>query len=161
MKSAGTLLMSIGVVVALFAFMMDTTVSSSGTFIAGSYIGGSSTYNLGLLQQQMMVFQSGLAAFVAGAFLYGSAARGAHYSESPSPGIPASSGWRRVREDETEEEREERLTRVRRTHIAIACVLAAVILALIVLASWSTTSSDTPNYMNVDENLLASDMNAL
>ena len=100
--------MVIGVVMTVVAFGMDTTVTSTGTFIAGTFVGGGSTHNLGLLQQQMMVLQTGLAAFLAGAFLFGIA------PAAPQTNAPPPRRWDDVRDDETEEERDERVTRIRR-----------------------------------------------
>ena len=73
-RNVGVILMVLGALAALMAFNMETTVYSSGTYIGGEIVGGGSTHNLGLLQKQMMVLHTALAAFVAGAFLFGSAA---------------------------------------------------------------------------------------
>ena len=159
MKQAGSLLMLAGIVTALFAFMMDTTVSSSGTLIAGSYIGGGSSYNLGLLQQQMMIFQGGLAAFLAGAFLYGAAERGASSERLPN-GISPQRRWTDVREDETEEERDDRVGRVRRRELITLGAIVIGLLMLAVVLSWSA-SSPSSGGTNVDENLTTTDMNTL
>ena len=53
--------------VAAFAFQLDTTVYSNPTVIGGAIIGGGSTLNLGLLQKQMMIFQVGLVMVIIGA----------------------------------------------------------------------------------------------
>lgn len=81
MRNAGLLMMALGAMMALFAFATDTTVHSSGTFIGSELVGGGSSYNLGLLQKQMMILHTGLALFVAGSFLLSSKDReGRNYS---------------------------------------------------------------------------------
>ena len=140
--------MLLGAGLALFGFAMDTSVHSVGTYI-GSYIGGGDTYNLGLLQRQMMVFQAGLALFVAGA-IFGSGER----ATNPATTAPEQE------EPETDEERDAReaLDR-RRLLITFAVLGAAAIAALLLLLSDSGTSSYGP--MNVDESLTTTDLNVL
>lgn len=67
MKTAGFCLLVVGVVAALVSFFLPTTVESYSTYS----IGGGGTLNLGLLQNQMMVLQVGLAGFIGGAVLMG------------------------------------------------------------------------------------------
>ena len=145
--------MMLGSLVVLFAFNMETTVYSSGTFVAGSYVGGGSTYNLGLLQQQMMIFQSGLAAFVAGSFFFGGARQG---TES----LAAAGEKRRhdARNEETDEERYDRLEGVRRLHKIIAGVLVALIAAVVLFIQLAADPLDSEGYLNVDDNLAAPDI---
>lgn len=132
MRTAGGLLMALGVLVVLFAFAMDTTVYSSGTLIGGTYVGGGSTHNLGLLQQQMMVLHTGLAGFLAGAFLTGGAAA------NEGEGVrPLRRQWDDLREGETEEERDERVAGVERINQIFAGVAIAMILVALFLAQTS------------------------
>lgn len=157
MRTAGSLLMLFGGCVALFAFGMDTTVSSSPTYVAGSLIGGGSTYNLGLLQHQMMILHVGLALFLAGAFLFG--ARG---QESVAE-REANAAYRReasIETEESDEEVQERLRRRRRQRIVavIMLVVAVGLVGLLVFLSQLDSSPSGP--MNVDENLTTTDMNA-
>jgi hypothetical protein len=74
MRIAGSVLMILSVIAIGIAFIMDTSVStygvSSGLGLSGLNL-PSQVSNLGLLQKQMMVLQTGLAGFVAGAVLYG------------------------------------------------------------------------------------------
>jgi hypothetical protein len=65
-KGFGVLLTALGVVIALGALFMSTSVSSPGPT---SLYGGTSVsevYNLGLLQHQLMIFVAGLAVAVSG-----------------------------------------------------------------------------------------------
>jgi hypothetical protein len=117
-RHVGAVLMALGGLVTLFAFSMDTTVYSSGTFVGGELIGGGSSYNLGLLQQQMMILHTGLAGFVAGAFLFGSDA-------SSTIELPRSSA-----EIEFEIEDERRRIRI---GLILLGVVAAIFLVLFLL----------------------------
>lgn len=67
MKEAGTLLLVVGAILLLVSLSMDTSVS---TYIPATSIYSpsmpSSVENVGLLQKQMMAFQAGLAAVIAG-----------------------------------------------------------------------------------------------
>lgn len=128
MRNAGALLMIIGALLALMAYIMETSVHSSGTFIGGELVGGGSTHNLGLLQQQMMVLHTGLAAFVAGAFFFGSGGTGE--AEHPMPTARQRTGFR---DEETEEEREDRLAGVKRINRAMSALLITLVLAFIFL----------------------------
>jgi Ca2+/Na+ antiporter len=158
MKEAGGVLMLLGVVLALLAFFMDTTVTTFGSYVADSYVGGGSTYNLGLLQRQMMIFQGGLAAFVAGAFLFGIAWRDEVQTESRSR-TPYSQGhWTDHQENETDEERDERVASVRRTD-RIALLVIAIVVAVFAAIVWLSQPSSSPATMNVDENLMNVDAN--
>ena len=113
--------MILGAILVAFAFGMDTTVYSPSSSIGMEYIPGSRTHNLGLLQNQMMLLQTGLAAFVSGTFLFGSGA-GHVLSNGPAVGI------RDRRENETDEERESRIAGVRLINkIMIGVVLLAII----------------------------------
>jgi hypothetical protein len=148
--------MIIGVLAALFAFTTDTTVTSTGTFIGGSYVGGGSTYNLGLLQFQMMVLHTGLAGFVAGAVLYGTG----ELADANAESRPTPLRWTDIQPDETEEERDERVERIRRRGRITLIGAAAFIAALIAFALWLANSDSTPSpTMNIDENLTTADMN--
>jgi hypothetical protein len=62
MKIFGILLMLIGVAVGLFSFLADVSVA------IGS--GSGDVINIGLLQQQMMLFELGLSGFVSGTILF-------------------------------------------------------------------------------------------
>lgn len=121
MKSAGGLLMALGVILVAVAFGMDTTVYSPSSSIGTEYIPGSRTHNLGLLQSQMMLLQTGLAAFISGTFLCASGT-GRVLSNGPAEGI------RDRRENETDEQRESRLAGVR----LINKIMMAIILLLII-----------------------------
>lgn len=81
MRILGFVLMAVGAVMALIAFGMDTTVDSTD---AGGIL-PSRTHNLGLLQTQMMVLQTGLAMLIAGAVFARPSAQGATVLESSSP----------------------------------------------------------------------------
>ena len=163
MKEAGIILMLTGVAAALFAFAMDATVTSTGTYIAGTYLGGGSTYNLGLLQKQMMIFQGGLAVFLAGAVLFSGAARGSVADAQPRSGeIPPQQGHGvNLRETETEEQRDERVARDRRAD-KIALAIVGIGVVILVLVIWLSSPSSTPSSaLNLDENLTTTDMNAV
>lgn len=159
MKTVGSLLILAGIVLVVFAFQMDTTVTSTGTYIAGSYVGGGSTYNLGLLQQQMMVFQAGLAAFIGGTVLY--SVRGEESGKNADRTFKQRP-WTDVQDGETEEERDERVERGSTPDKIIAGVLVAVVL-IIVAASLlhESPASQSGNDINgiVDMNAPAN-MNA-
>ena len=137
MRNAGAILMAIGAAVALFAFTMDTTVYSSGTYIGGSYVGGGSTHNLGLMQKQMMVLHTGLAAFLAGTFLLGMATRVPRDipDENPSP----MTDW-------DLEERQE----VRRRALIVLAVVALIAVALIAITALAGQSAEDANAMGVE-----------
>lgn len=62
MKGWGGLLWAVGAFLVLSAFLYDATVTSYGD--------ATGTYNLGKLQHQMMLMQSGIAMTLIGAFLY-------------------------------------------------------------------------------------------
>jgi hypothetical protein len=131
-RNIGGLLMAVGVLVSLVAFTMDTTVYSSGTFIGGQMIGGGSSYNLGLLQQQMMVLHTGLASFIAGAFLFGS-------NQDSSSDAPRTSA-------EIEFEIEDERRRIRVGVIVLAII--GVLLLLLVLMMGRQNNAD--NNMSVE-----------
>ena len=65
MKGVGITLMILGVIALVIAFFFKTTVPSYSTFGSGSDV-----INIGLLQDQLMVWQFGLAAFVTGGLLF-------------------------------------------------------------------------------------------
>ena len=107
----------VGLLMAFGAFNMDTSVSS---------FDGNSVNNLGLLQRQMMVLQTGLASFIAGSVLFGAAA-----ITIPSQAVSAPTG---VRVNESEEDREERLSGVRRLNRIIGGVVLAIFALLMIAA---------------------------
>jgi hypothetical protein len=145
MKTVGSLLIIVGIAAVWFAFVMDTTVSSPGTYIAESYVGGGSTYNLGLLQQQMMVFQSGLASFIAGAVLFGAGSlEEASDSRKLKGDLPGAREWT------------ERDKLVHRIILGAGVVFVIVVVALIAMQKPSSSGTS----MNVAENLTTNDMNA-
>lgn len=156
MRESGKLLMILGAGLALFAFSMDTAVSSAGTFIAGQYVGGGETYNLGLLQQQMMVLHSGLAAFVAGAFLYGAVGPVEAGSENKAP---LTKRWADIQENETQEERDKRVNRATRRDILILFGIAVTIIAIALLVPYLDSQSEADGNNIVDMNSM--DMNAM
>jgi hypothetical protein len=123
MKSAGVVLIVIGMLMAFGAFNMDTSVSS---------FDGNSVNNLGLLQQQMMVLQTGLASFIAGAVLYGCGA-----IASPSQSLAVSPV---VRANETDEAREERLQGVRKLNRIMGVVVLVVFVLLMIAAAIATST---------------------
>ena len=150
MRNAGALLMVIGGVLVFFAFTMDTSVYSSGTYIGGSYVGGGSTHNLGLLQQQMMVLHTGLAAFIAGAIMY------AIGSSTVAPEeTTRKASWDALREGETDEEREDRIHAVRRFHRVAGAVVLLLLLAVVGCAIY-VGNMESPN---VDANMMDIDVN--
>ena len=69
MRVVGFILLVVGALVALFSFSMETTVHSEASYVAGQFVSGGDTYNLGLLQRQLMVFQLGIGMLIAGAAL--------------------------------------------------------------------------------------------
>lgn len=152
MRAAGAILMVLGGLLALIAFATDTSLSTSGTSIAGEQLVRGWAYGLGLLQRQMMVFQGGLAMFLAGAFLYGSS----------SPRF-ASTTMRfvDVREDDTDKEREQRVRRQRRRNLIIAVGVIALVLLFAAGMMWPSFSHRSSTYMNLDENLTVTDRNAV
>lgn len=126
MRNAGGILMAIGAAVVVFAFTMDTTVYSSGTYIGGSYVGGGSTHNLGLMQQQMMILHTGLAAFLAGAFLFGS-------SSETSREVPNEEDW---------EDRQE----VRRRALIAVGVVVVIVMAVIAAAALTDQGTEEQSF---------------
>lgn len=153
MRHSGIALIVLGVLVVLWGFMMDTTVSSAGTYIGGELIGGGSTHNLGLMQMQMMILQTGLAMFLAGAFLYGSATR-REGAEPRSVGAHGANQW-------TDEELEGRLHRNKKTYlILLGLVVAAV--AVFAYSSWSRHDAlNAPdNISGVDETMTVENLDA-
>jgi hypothetical protein len=67
MRGLGWTLIALGLVLALWSFALTTTVHTDATYLAGlGYQDAKDTYNLGLLQQQMMVLHSGIGLFIAG-----------------------------------------------------------------------------------------------
>lgn len=141
--------MLLGVALALFGFAMDTSVHSIGTYVAGSFVGGGDTYNLGLLQRQMMVFQTGLALFVAGAVFYARVEEPAN-----SQSATAKAEWV---EPESIEEREERAERDRKRAVITLALIGVTAAALLFLLNW--TAPDPYDTTNIDENLVTNDMN--
>ena len=65
MKGAGIAFMILGTIALIIAFFMKTSVSSYSTLGSGEDV-----INIGLLQDQLMVWQLGLAAFVTGSLLF-------------------------------------------------------------------------------------------
>lgn len=128
MKAAGGLLIGLGALLVLFAFDMDTTVFSAGTLIGGEYVGGGSSHNLGLLQQQMMALHTGLATFIAGAVLYGFGATVEATQTAARTGSELS-----PEEIEEDWEREERLAGVRRINIIMGIVTVGSLLVMLFL----------------------------
>ena len=67
MRGIGWALIVLGLALALWSFAVTTTVHTDPTYLAGlGYQDAKDTYNLGLLQQQIMMLHSGIALFVAG-----------------------------------------------------------------------------------------------
>jgi len=118
MRSFGGLLIILGIVLVLAAFNLDTGVSSYGL---------GEVNNIGLLQRQMMVLQTGLAAFISGSVLIAASPMSNVSSES----LMAHSA---LRSGETEEEHEERLAGVRRLNRNIGISVAALLALLILVA---------------------------
>lgn len=119
MKSAGVILILVGFLMAFAAFNIDTSVSS---FDSGS------VNNLGLLQQQMMVLQTGLASFISGAVLYGCAA----IADGATPQSTGSKSKVR-RPNETEEERDQRVAAAARLNLTIALSLLGLVILFVVV----------------------------
>jgi len=123
MRSFGMLLIVCGILLVLVAYGMNTSVSSFG---AGE------VNNLGLLQQQMMVLQTGLAMFVAGSVLLA----GGAIHESNVAHVSRLNGAPTAMEGV--EDREERLAGVRRLNRIIGFSLLGalgVLIVVIVIAS--------------------------
>lgn len=117
MRSFGVLCIVCGILLVLIAFGMNTSVSSYGV---------GEVNNLGLLQQQMMVLQTGPGGFVAGSVLFA----GAAIHDSHRLPRPDSASVSTI--TESDEDREERLAGVRRLNRVIGLTLLAAI-ALLVL----------------------------
>ena|SRR6476661_4128448 len=67
MRVVGWILIATGVVLAIWGASITTTIHNDATYLPTlGYQMATDTYNLGLLQRQMMLLQSGLALFVAG-----------------------------------------------------------------------------------------------
>jgi len=115
MRTWGGLLITIGLLMTLVAFSLDTSVSS---------FDGGAVNNLGLMQRQMMVLHTGLAAFIAGTVLVvGSVAQlGSSVAISETTV---------VRPQETDEEREERLAGVRQLNRTIGYSLSGLLILII------------------------------
>jgi hypothetical protein len=109
----------VGLLMAFGAFNMDTSVSS---------FDGGSVNNLGLLQQQMMLLQTGLASFIAGCVLYA----GATIADGSAPHSTSSKSAVR-RPHETEQEREQRVAAVARLNRAIAFGLLGLVVLFVVV----------------------------
>jgi hypothetical protein len=118
MRAFGSMLIAVGLLMAFAAFSMHTSV----------YGFGGEVNNLGLLQQQMMVLQTGLAGFISGSVLVA----GSPAVPSSAPSAVAGSAVRR--DDESDEEREERVAGVRRLNRNIGISLAGLLLFLILVA---------------------------
>jgi len=65
MKTNGILFILLGIVVIVVSFFLTTTVSSSSSMFSDS-----GTYNIGLMQRQMLVFYSGALIILIGTILY-------------------------------------------------------------------------------------------
>jgi hypothetical protein len=74
MKPGGMVMMVVGAIVSLASFLMGTSVHTDSSYAYGSYTPASDVINIGLLQQQQLVFAIGAALFVAGAVLLGAGA---------------------------------------------------------------------------------------
>lgn len=88
-QTIGGILTALGVIAVLIDFLKDTSVTTTGTYIGGQLIGGGSVNNIGLLQQQMMLLQTGLAMFLGSIVLlatagYSGSAPG-HEQADPTP----------------------------------------------------------------------------
>jgi hypothetical protein len=116
MRTVGVLLIAIGLLMVFGAFNMSTSVYS---------FGGGEVNNLGMLQKQMMVLQTGLSFFLGGSVLFGAAAICEHRS-SLAPVTAVTS-------EETHENDEERLAGVRRLNRIIGFTLLAAIGVLTLL----------------------------
>ena len=161
MRQFGTALMFAGVLTVIAAFNAETTVSSSGSFIGGTFVGGSTTYNLGLLQHQMMLLHTGLASFVAGAFLFGAGGSVQPSSSEPPTGHRSTNRWADLQEDETEEERDERVRQGHRRDLWIAGVILAVIIAAALWFDYSIKATEDPDdSVTMDMNTEMMDLNA-
>lgn len=66
MKGFGILLMIVGAASAFFSFAADVSVDST--------YGSGDVLNIGLLQNQMMIFQLGLGGFISGCILFAAGA---------------------------------------------------------------------------------------
>lgn len=67
MRVLGWMLILGGLALAAWSFAVTTTIHTDASYLSGlGYQEARDTYNLGLLQQQMMMLQSGIALFIAG-----------------------------------------------------------------------------------------------
>jgi hypothetical protein len=67
MRGLGWTLVAVGAALIIWSCSITTTVHTDANYMAGiGYQAPTDTYNLGLLQRQMMLLQAGLALFIAG-----------------------------------------------------------------------------------------------
>ena len=69
MKVVGTVLTLLGLGLIVWAVLFNATVETPSSMAGGAYQLPQSVYNLGALQMQDMIFNGGLAAFLAGCVL--------------------------------------------------------------------------------------------
>jgi hypothetical protein len=95
MRTLGVGLLLIGIALVLVGLNMDTSVYSpgSGGVLGGAYIPGSYVNNTGLMQQQMLAVQAGLASLLGAVMAFGFSAviDVLRPAAEPVSGIPADS----------------------------------------------------------------------
>lgn len=127
MRNLSVALIVLGLMLLVWAFQIDTTVYSSGTYIGGEIVGGGSTYNLGLLQRQMMFFQTALAMVISGVVLFGFSPR-PEGKEAREPTVL------HLTDEELEEWEADRAAEHKKRIIGASITVAIVALVLFVLA---------------------------
>lgn len=63
-------LITIGLLLTIYAFAFETEVTTQTGLVGGVLVAGGSSYNVGLMQQQVMLLQTGLASALAGIILF-------------------------------------------------------------------------------------------
>lgn len=71
MKGLGIGAAAVGVAIAFGSMLMKTSVHSEADYRFGTVVPAADTLNIGLLQNQQLVFQGGLALFLAGVIIFG------------------------------------------------------------------------------------------
>ncbi len=145
-RTFGFALILLGIFIALFSYGMDTSVSSAGTYIGGQFVGGGDTYNLGLLQAQMMMFETGVALFLAGSFFAASGERNGRAEPRAAAPIVAM-------QEETAQEREDRMRRTKVVGFGLLGFLL-LLMAISYLGGDPLSAPDnTGNTMNVEQTM--------
>lgn len=166
MKTVGTAATIGGVLVAGASLLMKTSVHSDGDYRFGSYIPASDTLNLGLLQNQHLVFEGGLALFLAGVILLSAGAlieslagnrssdHVSHFSDQQAaPAATAPYGAGRAVDPKQQEN-------TRLFYICSAVLLAIMVAGFFVLSQTSGPNSSVPAVVENNGDALADRMEA-